>query len=453
MNDNTSSAVSQLIAPTQSNPSTTGTTDKVTTVVKPLTHTVKDASSIVLNGFFQWKDTQQLLGHHVKTFLTMRKDLKEATRVLENLRIKAHTHAPLITLPKQIELHIVRNVKLPTVTGLPEFFKPEMDQLREFEAKANKEIFNIVETARQRHVTHLTHLASPNTFIDSTMKDLSQFVNRYADIIDQTLDPRGDSVQTPMVVSESQSTSNSIPPGQFPRKDALTQLRMTLEEEVMKILTRQAQEELATSAAQTAARLEDLAAQEQIQAGTHTGENIAMIATKAAQKVVYKELKVIQSKTDNNRRTQHSDSDSHTKIASSQSTVHDIQISPTDTHDQAHQNTSGRQHNTTVFQLHPTFFTSSIQNPNSRKTRTKRRAPGPDQAVDTQDDDNNAMDDTEQHTSTTVTPMDSKTFRRNNQPTPSFNRGGVPHNTQTATAQQLPRRSNQGRGHHTSRRR
>lgn len=465
MNDSTASAVSQLNSPTQSSPSTTAPIVEGATVVKPLTLTINDTPSIVLSGFLQWKDTIQLQDHHVKTFLTLRKDLKEATRVLENLRAKAHTHAPRITLPKQIELRIVHNVRLPTVTGLPEFFKPEMDQLREFEAKANKEIFTIVENARQRHVAHLTHLASPNTFISSTMKELSQFVNRYADTIDQTLDTRGDSAQAPMDVSESQLPSTSTPPRRFPRDQALARLRTTLEEEVDRILTRQAQEELAASAAKTAARQEDLAAQEQIQAGAHTGENIAMIATKAAQKIVHAELKVIQSKTDSSRRTQHSDRDrdrhaTPTKFHSSQSRVHATQKSTadtTDTPDKIRQNTSGRQHSTTVFQLHPAFLNSSDPHPNSRQTRPKRRAPSSvrDTDDDKLDDINDGIDesdgmdhDIDERSSNPRIDPSAKSFRRSPQPNPSFNRGGAPLNTRTS--QQQPKRSDQGKGRHTN---
>lgn len=446
MNDNAPSAVAQLNAPTSSLSSTAPIVEGPA-VVNPLISNVTDTTSIVLSGFLDWNETIQLLDHHVKTFLTLRKDLKEATRVLENLRAKAHTHAPRITLPKQIELRIVHNVRLPTVTGLPEFFKQEMDQLREFEAKANKEIFTIVENARQRHVNHLTQLASPNTFIESTMKELSQFVNSYADAIDKSLDTRGDSAQAPMDVSNSQLPSTSTPPRRFPRDQAIARLRTTLEEEVDRILTRQAQEELAASAAKTAARQEDLAAQEQIQAGTHTGENIAMIATKAAQKVIHAGLKAIHSKTqsvsesNNHRapgsRTQHA---TPTSNHSAQSKTYDTQKSTVDQRDES------RQHRTTAFQLDPVFFNSSDpkSNPtvtaNSRKTQPKRRAPS--SLTDRIDDENTEMDDVDSNTN-----IDPKSFRRTAQPTPSFNRGGAPLNTRTSQ----PKRSNQERGSHTSR--
>ena len=455
MNDGAPSAVLQSDPPTHSSPSTTAPTVKGATVVLPLTPHVNDKPSIVLSGFLQWNDTIQLQDHHVKTFLTLRKDLKEATRVLENLRAKAHTHAPRITLPKQIELRIVHNVKLPTVTGLPEFFKPEMDQLREFEAKANKEIFTIVENARQRHVAHLTHLASPNTFISSTMKDLSQFVNRYADTIDQTLDARGDSAQAPMDVSASQLPSTSPPPRCFPRDQALARLRMTLEEEVDKILTRQAQEELAASAARTAARQEDLAAQEQIQAGAHTGENIAMIATKAAQKIVYAELKAIQSKTDKMKDDSVTDLGTPPDSHSSQSKDRLKQKSQAHPPDHIRHSTSGQPQPTssTAFQLHPLFFSSSSRDPTSGRTRPKRRAPSSDQVDDAMDDDNHAMDDTDNimHASAAI---DSKAFRRTAQPTesPSFNRGGAPLNTRTSQPQHKTSDRHQGKGSHTSRR-
>lgn len=289
----------------QSTPSTAATgahatADDTSSLPPPLPQPAAPIPTL-LSAFLKWDQTTQLVSHHIGRFLTLRKEQKHSQSAHDKLVSTANARPPHITLPKQLAIRVSDNIKLPLVADAPQFFKEELDAVRTLELDTNKQVYALVIKARLRHINHLATQSNPPTFMNATMIHITKFVADYAKHIDAAFDAStvptaaAASPAAAAAASDAMEIDSTVA---FPRQDAIASLRKTLQAEIDQAVSRLAQAEVTDAAAKAAARKVDLDAQERTQHGAHSGENIAMIATRAAQKVVTNGLKPIQARVD-----------------------------------------------------------------------------------------------------------------------------------------------------------
>lgn len=246
-------------------------------------------TNLLLDPFLSWKDTTDLIPHHRKRFQGLNKELHISQMALFRLNEIAKKNPPRVTLPKQLQLHITKNVKLPPVDGHPQFFKVYMDKLQQIEEEANKQIYQTLKEAREHQIKHFTSQIDPTTFVTATMKEIKAFIDNYADTIDSTIaNSKSSNSSTDATMDVDTSTV-------FPKLLAHASLEASLTKEIYHSMSEIATTKVKDDAAKNAKRIEDLKAQEKVHAGMHSGDNIAMIATKAAQSVVSNGIKNIKS--------------------------------------------------------------------------------------------------------------------------------------------------------------
>lgn len=240
-----------------------------------------------LKAFIEWHTVQQQYNDHFGDFLTLSKQLKSA-RIARDA-FDTVTHMSDGNLPRSLQLRIVNRTLFPTVAHQPNFFKPDLEALQKLELDTAKQIAATILAAKQRHIEHLQTLANPLAFVTMAVTKFTSIVTMYADAMDKAHTDGAAAAASPAAAAAS--TSEVPLSSLFPRIDAIAHFERTLRERIDEELARQVQadHQAKTTAATKAAASHQ--AQETVMTGAHDGSSIAAIATREARKCVEAALK------------------------------------------------------------------------------------------------------------------------------------------------------------------
>lgn len=214
------------------------------------------SSSLSSSLLAQFDDTLvQRVDSAVGDYRKRMKKLKEATAALDRFKQICNRESPNITLPTSLKLNLVKAAKLPPVEGQPDFHKECTSALQQIERETNKQVYEALLQAKQKHITHLQPMTNVPTFITATCATFNEFAQQYATDID--------------------SRCGS---GAFPLADAKSKFQSQLEQCISDVVLRSVQHDREEREKQEHMQQQDHQAQERVLAGIGTGETIKQVA-------------------------------------------------------------------------------------------------------------------------------------------------------------------------------
>lgn len=237
----------------------------------------------ILDCFNASENTQEQIRKHWMDFIDRHRILKKTRASLNSF--SAIVHGSDGSLPRSMQLNIIKSARFPIIDGDPTFFRDAQTALRRIELTAAKEIASTMLTAKQRHVEHLTTLANPQAFLTTSVKAFTTYVNRFAD--------DWDAQNKPLATTDTEQTATA-PQGvapTFPRQPAILHFETKLRNMITEHMTNEIHAKQIQTAIATAKAKAERAAQEDIVAGGNTHQTIADVATDVSNDLLTKTVK------------------------------------------------------------------------------------------------------------------------------------------------------------------
>jgi hypothetical protein len=219
-----------------------------------------------------------------KRYLDICAKLQDAQKRLSDFQSEKLSGSSV--LPRNLRIGITDRINkshtLPNVNNDPSFYKEERDALSKLERETEQSIYTILEKAKEKHIANLTKEKQTNTFITREVKTFTAYVTQYANAFDDMCTPS----DTSALVTTTVSDLSDVPSNTFPQQEAITHFENqlhTLINEHLALLVAKKFDDAAERERQQAA---DIAAQEKIVQGAHTGETLTALAQRAAEKLI-----------------------------------------------------------------------------------------------------------------------------------------------------------------------
>jgi len=208
------------------------------------------SADAMLATFLASPSTLQAYRDAVGRFLAACKEAKHSALSLEKFKQACARNAPTLTLPGSLQWRLTSNAKLPDVTTDPSILKDAVASLQRIEREASEAAYKVLLETKNRHLAHLQQRANMQHFIASELQQHRLAVEDIA--------------------RELASFGSALLPVDRALRHFEQHLHTRLAETALEAAT-QAQERRRE---ETAARAADLAAQENVMNGAHTGETI-----------------------------------------------------------------------------------------------------------------------------------------------------------------------------------
>lgn len=223
-------------------------------------------ASSVLSLFVSTDDVRERYTAVVDRYATRLLALKRARDSFDKFQKACSTDtAGHIKLPRSLALNLVTSARFDAVEGDPAFYKEATDAITLIDHTATDAFHQALVAAKQKHLTHIEERAKQNIFMDAEITSHRIFVT-----------------------VRSVEYDLSAGPGSFPTEAAMAHFTQHLVNELPKATLSAAMNAIEQREKARAAAVIDSAAREIIDDGTHNGQTIASVATKAVRKELSK---------------------------------------------------------------------------------------------------------------------------------------------------------------------
>lgn len=227
------------------------------------------ASSLLLpapsDTLHKFLGTDMVLTRYADTTALYRKYVAELHAARERVqKFIMRSHPPNLStfasLPRSMNLDLLKNARFEEVTGEPNFYKEQKDALYKIQTETANKVCEILTKAKQAHVTHLEKRVNAQTFLTTQVPLYEQFVNKYA------------------ARYNTQYNLATADPSAFPTKLALDHFRAFLMELIQQTVMNSVAEGLKEDELAEEKAEQSRANQELVIGGANNGKTIAMIA-------------------------------------------------------------------------------------------------------------------------------------------------------------------------------
>lgn len=204
-----------------------------------------------------------------QSFLDSRRALRDAKKKFDSWQSKINENGHGTSLPTSLKVDLVRRVKLTDVRDQPGFYAAEHDALRSLELETARQTATIVTAAMTKHLDYLKLHAAAYHHVALRVVEFTAYADKFA-----TGWAAANSASAPAPVDATPA---------FPKAAAIVLFHAHVSKRITMHAAAQIAKDMQAAEQQEQARAAESAASERVHAGVHTGDNIAAIATRAAQ--------------------------------------------------------------------------------------------------------------------------------------------------------------------------
>ena len=233
----------------------------------------------LLTRFIAQPQVQQRYAAAESDYLSASTALHQAMEKRDKFKAACNSNPPAIRLPSSMQMHLVKHAKLTPVATDAAFYREQIAALELIESESAAKIYTTLLAAKNKHIAHLQAQANVHAFLQRTLKDYRQFVVAYAADFDNRYGapPAAAASSSSAASAASAASSASEPASSFPINDAVNHFDSHLQQRVNELILLTVTDQQTRLANKAQAIVEDSKAQEQVLAGAHSGESIAMI--------------------------------------------------------------------------------------------------------------------------------------------------------------------------------
>jgi len=246
-----------------------------------LTHSLNTSAAARLTLFIAKPHVKERYTAAADAYLSATVALRQAMEQRDKFKAACNSNPPAIRLPSSMQMQLVKHAKLTPVAGDPAFYREQTAALERIESESATQIYATLLAAKDKHIAHLQSQANAHSFLARMKKEHEQFVQAYATDCDKSYGTPPAAAAAAAASSSaalaSAAASSSAPSSFFPFNEAVAHFDSFLQQSVNELVMLTVDERQARLAAKAQALVEDSKAQEQVLAGAHTGESIAMI--------------------------------------------------------------------------------------------------------------------------------------------------------------------------------
>jgi hypothetical protein len=241
-----------------------------------LSVTVSGQTGLQLASFNTSARVTTYIDQCTQSYTSLRTQLDKATDSLANFKAAskqigadADSGAAIMQPPRALQVDMIKIARFIPVDGHPDFYSDIIKRIQKAQQTFSSKIHDLLLKAKVQHVDHLrAELVIPPFCEKRAAVFRDTVLNSYADIYD------------------SDAAGAAGPSALFPRQQAVTTFVTTLQTRVTDIFTKAAEAQIKKAEAKQANEAANLAAQEQVIAGAHTGTTIKLIAQQEAHKAM-----------------------------------------------------------------------------------------------------------------------------------------------------------------------